>query len=81
MCILVTQENGDIENIGSDHRENNELRERKPKLKSSNKSIKKRLKFVLTPSDSVQTDLDGLEPLCRVVRIHPNGKLMATGTV
>ncbi|XP_050309164.1 prolactin regulatory element-binding protein [Anthonomus grandis grandis] len=80
---LVTLENGNIETIGHNHSDDkSELRERKPKAKQKNdakKTVKKRLKFVLSPSESVQTDFNGTEPLCRVLRIHPNGKIMATG--
>ncbi|KAG5864750.1 hypothetical protein JTB14_022625 [Gonioctena quinquepunctata] len=57
-----------------------EGRQRKAKDKTDrNKNLKKKLKFVMKPGDSVQTDFDGSEPLSRVARISPNGKLMATG--
>nr|CAH7738683.1 unnamed protein product [Callosobruchus chinensis] len=61
---------------------NSDLRQRKPKAKEktdANENVQKKLKFVVTPSDSVQTDFQQPEPLCRVVRMHHNGKLLATG--
>lgn len=78
---FVTQQNGEVETIGNEHKDNSEVRARKSKTKGNidNKYNKKRLKFVLSPSDSVQTDFVGVEPLCRIVRVHPNGRLMATG--
>ncbi|XP_030760426.1 prolactin regulatory element-binding protein isoform X2 [Sitophilus oryzae] len=79
----LAQENGDIENLGTDHHTNGKLRHRKsaPTSKNNdiNKNLRKRLKFILSPSDSVQTDFNEPEPLCRVVRVHPEGNLMATG--
>ncbi|KAK0162474.1 hypothetical protein PV327_006249 [Microctonus hyperodae] len=39
----------------------------------------KKLQFILQPSISIQTDFTASEPLQRIVRISPNGKLMATG--
>lgn len=39
----------------------------------------KHIKFEIQPGDSVQTDFTTVDPLQRVVRISPNGKLMATG--
>lgn len=39
----------------------------------------KHIKFEIQPGDSVQTDFTAVDPLQRVVRISPNGKLMATG--
>lgn len=39
----------------------------------------KRLRFDIKAADSVQTDFLTAEPLQRVVRISPNGRLMATG--
>jgi prolactin regulatory element-binding protein len=41
----------------------------------------KRLSFEIKTGDSVQTDFTEKEPLQRVVRISPNGKLMATGGI
>ncbi|XP_066143816.1 guanine nucleotide-exchange factor SEC12 [Euwallacea fornicatus] len=67
-----------IDTIGN---EQGEVRQRKSKEKTdnNNKNLQKRLKFILNPLDSVQTDFTEPEPLCRVVRVHPTGKLMATG--
>ncbi|CAD6996733.1 prolactin regulatory element-binding protein [Ceratitis capitata] len=39
----------------------------------------KRIRFDIKAGDSVQTDFLTTEPLQRVVRISPNGRLMATG--
>lgn len=39
----------------------------------------KRIRFDIKAGDSVQTDFLTCEPLQRVVRISPNGRLMATG--
>lgn len=39
----------------------------------------KQIKFEIKPSDSIQTDFSPSEPLQRVVRISPNGRIMATG--
>ncbi|XP_067621232.1 guanine nucleotide-exchange factor SEC12 [Eurosta solidaginis] len=39
----------------------------------------KRIRFDIKAGDSVQTDFLTAEPLQRVVRISPNGRLMATG--
>jgi len=39
----------------------------------------KRIMFEIKPGDSIQTDFALPEPLQRVVRISPNGKIMATG--
>ncbi|XP_044266804.1 prolactin regulatory element-binding protein [Tribolium madens] len=74
--VLVTEEDV-IENIGHNH----ELKQRKPKAKqkTDNNKNSKRLKFMIMPSDSVQTDFQGKEPLLRVTRIHPTGKILATG--
>lgn len=76
--FLVSPQNGVVETIGDQH---DNLRQRKPKKETekNDKNTKKRLKFILKPSDSIQTDFNGPEALCRVVRVHPNGKLMATG--
>ncbi|XP_060518043.1 prolactin regulatory element-binding protein [Cylas formicarius] len=76
---LITEENGMVQNIGNG---NEDLHQRKSKVKDktdNNKNVHKKLKFVLNPSDSVQTDFNGLEPLCRVLRVHCNGKIIATG--
>ncbi|XP_035904971.1 prolactin regulatory element-binding protein [Anopheles stephensi] len=40
---------------------------------------KKQIRFEIKTADSVQTDFTEAEPLQRVVRISPNGRLMATG--
>lgn len=81
MCtylFLVSPQNGVIETIDDEH---DNIRQRKPKKETekNDKTTKKRLQFILKPSDSIQTDFNGPEALCRVVRVHPNGKLMATG--
>lgn len=74
--VLVTDESK-TETIGNNH-----VRERKPKTKQktdNNKNVKKTLKFIINPSDSVQTDFSEPEPLCRVTRINQNTKILATG--
>lgn len=38
-----------------------------------------KIRFDIKPADSIQTDFQTTEPLQRVVRISPNGQLMATG--
>ncbi|XP_055850950.1 prolactin regulatory element-binding protein [Episyrphus balteatus] len=43
------------------------------------KAFKKRIRFDIKASDSIQTDFLTQEPLQRVVRIAPNGGSMATG--
>lgn len=75
--VLVSNE-PEIETIGNSH---SEVRERKPKAKekTDNNNLKKKLKFVVSPSDSIQTDFNGPEPLSRVARISHNGKILATG--
>lgn len=76
--VLVTDESK-IETVANNH---SEIRERKPKTKQktdNNKNVKKTLKFVINPSDSVQTDFNEPEPLCRVTRINKNGKILASG--
>lgn len=40
---------------------------------------RKQIRFEIKTADSVQTDFTEAEPLQRVVRISPNGRLMATG--
>jgi prolactin regulatory element-binding protein len=76
--VLVTEEEN-VETIGHNH--NSEVRQRqsKAKPKTDNNRNSKRLKFVIKPADSVQTDFQGLEPLLRVSRVHPTGKILATG--
>ncbi|PSN56741.1 Prolactin regulatory element-binding protein [Blattella germanica] len=39
----------------------------------------RRLMFQIKPNDSIQTDFSAEEPLQRVVRIAPSGKMMVTG--
>ncbi|KAL3281834.1 hypothetical protein HHI36_005034 [Cryptolaemus montrouzieri] len=76
--VITTEDS--IENIGSENNQN-DLRERKPKakLKTDNNKNSKKLKFIIKPSDSVQSDFNGLEPLLRVIRVHPSGQLLVTG--
>lgn len=76
--ILVRDESK-VETLDNNH---SHVRERKQNMKrktDNNRNVKKTLKFVLNPSDSIQTDFDGPEPLSRVARINRNGKLLATG--
>ncbi|XP_052895251.1 prolactin regulatory element-binding protein [Anopheles moucheti] len=42
-------------------------------------AARKQIRFEIKTADSVQTDFTETEPLQRVVRISPNGRLMATG--
>ncbi|KAJ8927683.1 hypothetical protein NQ314_019840 [Rhamnusium bicolor] len=75
---VLVKEEIDVENIGNN---NSEVRQRKPRAKQKaddQKNIKKKLKFIINPSDSVQTDFNEPEPLSRVARISHNGKLLAT---
>uniref|UniRef100_A0A182JN74 Uncharacterized protein n=1 Tax=Anopheles atroparvus TaxID=41427 RepID=A0A182JN74_ANOAO len=44
-----------------------------------NQPARKQIRFEIKTADSVQTDFTEAEPLQRVVRISPNGRLMATG--
>lgn len=44
-----------------------------------NANLKRILKFDIKAADSVQTDFLSADPLQRVVRISPNGRVMATG--
>ncbi|XP_076764492.1 guanine nucleotide-exchange factor SEC12 [Xylocopa sonorina] len=54
--------------------------ERIEEIKDDNSNIKsKKLQLIIKPADSVQTDFSMEEPLQRIVRISPNGKVMATG--
>lgn len=74
--VLVRDE--EIENVGHEH--NGELKQRRKSVaKTDSNRNSKKLKFVIKPSDSVQTDFQGDEPLLRISRIHPTGKIMATG--
>lgn len=73
--------NDKVEDI-SDNREEQSVNRRKNKtMKPDNNKNNKRLKFLIKPNDTVQTDFlpQEQEPLQRVVRICPNNKLMATG--
>lgn len=74
MFVSASQANGVVESLGG---EAPDLRQRTHNPEPT-KPPKKRLKFVLNPADSIQTDFKAPEPLCRVVRVHPNRKLMAT---
>lgn len=49
--------------------------------KARNNNLNRHIKFEVKTGDSIQTDFTALEPLQRVVRISPNGKLMATGGI
>lgn len=49
-------------------------------ITDNNSNIKlKKLQLILKPGDSIQTDFSESEPLQRIVRVSPTGKLMATG--
>lgn len=49
-------------------------------VKDDNSNIKtKKLRLIVKPADSVQTDFSDEEPLQRIVRISLNGKFIATG--
>ncbi|EDS45209.1 prolactin regulatory element-binding protein [Culex quinquefasciatus] len=41
--------------------------------------VRKQIRFEIKTGDSIQTDFTELEPLQRVVRISPDGRIMATG--
>lgn len=75
--VIIQEEN--IENLGGDSDVVLRERKTKTKLKTDSNSNSKKLKFVIKPSDSVQSDFSGEEPLLRVIRIHPSGQLLATG--
>lgn len=47
--------------------------------KGGEERVRKVIRFEIKTSDSVQTDFTEAEPLQRVVRISPHGRLMATG--
>jgi prolactin regulatory element-binding protein len=47
--------------------------------KDINANNNRRIRFEVKPGDSVQTDFMANEPLQRMVRISPNGNIMATG--
>lgn len=59
----------------------NDVKNRKKptKQKRDKNENNKKLEFVISPSESIQTDFYEDEPLQRVVRISKDGKLMATG--
>lgn len=67
------------------------LRQRKGQQKTSgveniketkrNSNFNRRITFEVKTGDSIQTDFTKSEPFQRVVRINPNGKLMATGGI
>lgn len=77
--ILVRENDEElVENIGNENNVRQRKAKSKEKLENNNKQVKK-LKFVIKPGDSVQTDFVQPEPLLRVVRIHRSGKLLATG--
>lgn len=78
---VVVSENE--ENEKNDHelrrrKSNGIIHDEKP-LKTDKNKNNKRLKFVIKPSDSIQTDFSKDEPIQRVVRLCHNGKFMATG--
>lgn len=50
-----------------------------PVAPDANSNNHRRIRFDIKTSDSVQTDFDAKDPLQRVVRLSPSGKLMATG--
>lgn len=52
---------------------------RRTSMEDDAKAFKKRIRFDIKASDSIQTDFLSQEPLQRVVRIAPNGASMATG--
>ncbi|XP_015127284.1 prolactin regulatory element-binding protein [Diachasma alloeum] len=91
---VVTLENGEIlkgTSASTINRENLRQRrksersdeingERVEEIKDSNANVThKKLQLVLKPSTSIQTDFSDSEPIQRIVRISPNGKVMATG--
>jgi prolactin regulatory element-binding protein len=74
---------GEFESEKKDHHDN--LRQRRGSQKKTEPNGKipqpKRLYFEIKTGDSVQTDFTEKEPLQRIVRVSPNGKLMATGGI
>lgn len=54
-------------------------RVRTSSISADQNSNSKHIRFEIKSSDLVQTDFTPTDPLQRVVRISPNGKLMATG--
>ncbi|GLV45742.1 uncharacterized protein CBL_02762 [Carabus blaptoides fortunei] len=80
--LVVTDTTEDEKNDKHEKSDNQTVRQRRnshKQQKTDDNKNSKRLKFVIKPSDSVQTDFGGDEPVQRVVRINPSGKLMATG--
>ncbi|CAH1183465.1 unnamed protein product [Phaedon cochleariae] len=75
--MLVTED--DVENIGNNVSDSRQRKSNSNEKTDKNKNVNKRLQFVMSPGDSIQTDFDGSEPLSRVARISHNGKLLATG--
>lgn len=83
--VVVTEDDSETSctNNKKDHeslrrRKSNGHINKKP-VKTDNNKNNKRLKFVIKPSDSVQTDFMKDEPIQRVVRLSHSGKFMATG--
>lgn len=79
--VLVENIEDKVEEV-SDH---SNVRRRKDSFKQQEKAADnnrntKKLTFVLSPADSIQTDFVDEEPFQRVVRISKDGKFMATGT-
>lgn len=84
----VVSEDGTMNNGEKDNKENEGVRHRKRDEKSSGVqkilngeaiSANKRVIFDVKAGDSIQTDFAKPEPLQRVVRISPSGKMMTTG--
>ncbi|XP_011504856.1 PREDICTED: prolactin regulatory element-binding protein [Ceratosolen solmsi marchali] len=90
---VVVTENGEIPKKSSfsnkeelRQRRKNEMKEetntKKESIEDINEESKakhKKLQLIIKPSDSVQTDFGDVQPVQRVVRISPNGNVMATG--
>ncbi|KAJ8683475.1 hypothetical protein QAD02_019267 [Eretmocerus hayati] len=90
---VVVVENGEIPRRTSfsnredlRQRRKNDKKESSPTKRESVQDIKddspkkhKKLQLVMKPADSIQTDFGSAQPVQRVVRISPNGSLMATG--
>ncbi|XP_063699521.1 prolactin regulatory element-binding protein [Culicoides brevitarsis] len=75
---------GDEEDTKEASGEANGVRNRKASAKTSGVQkipTNKRIMFEVKAGDSIQTDFAKPDPLQRVVRISPNGKLMATGGI
>ncbi|KAL1396302.1 hypothetical protein pipiens_010618 [Culex pipiens pipiens] len=51
----------------------------KDKQQQQSAPVRKQIRFEIKTGDSIQTDFTELEPLQRVVRISPDGRIMATG--